>query len=186
MFLLLPLSLALAAPLLLIGYDLLTGIYQPYRPRLEPYPAYPELGSEWVMHPLDNPGDWLPNGLDAADVNDDGYLDYVVNYEYRGRVRLLVHPGKSLGDEPWPAYDITRMPDAESAAIGDLDGDGQFDVVIVTGIEHTAEPSGAFICWGEGGPPYAWSNAAPIPASKGGSSFMSGSTTWTETAIWTS
>jgi hypothetical protein len=45
------------------------------------------------MHPVDNPSDWLPNGLAPADVNDDGYNDYLTNYEFAGRIRVAFHSG---------------------------------------------------------------------------------------------
>lgn len=114
-------------PLLVVGFfylcDLITGVVPPYRWTDTPHPRYPELGLPWRMHPLDNPGDWLPNGLDQADVNGDGRVDFVVNYEWTGRIRVLFHPGPSLSpDQPWPATDAGRVPNAESAAFGDLDG----------------------------------------------------------------
>ena len=58
-------------------YDALIGIYRPYSPKTNLHLEYPELGLEWKMYPVDNPGDWLPNGLDTVDVNDDGFADYV-------------------------------------------------------------------------------------------------------------
>jgi hypothetical protein len=166
-------ALVLALPGFFWVYDLVSGIYRPYRPRLEPDPSYPELGVEWVMHPIDNPGDWLPNGLDPADVNGDGRDDYVTNYEYGGRIRVALHPGPELGDGPWPAVDAGRFPDAESAAMGDLDGDGLVDVVVVHGIEHTREPPAVRILWGAGGPPWSWRDGGPLPASLGGWQFLS-------------
>jgi hypothetical protein len=39
------------------AYDALTGINAPYAPIMELHPDYPELGVEWKMHPVDNPGD---------------------------------------------------------------------------------------------------------------------------------
>ena len=53
-------------------HDLVSGVYPPYAPP-RPHPRYPELGMPWRMHPVDNPGDWLPNGLDVADINGDGF-----------------------------------------------------------------------------------------------------------------
>jgi hypothetical protein len=88
-------------------------------------PHWPELGVPWRMYPVDNPGDWLPNGLDMADVNGDGGPDSLVNYEWTGRVRVVFHPGRGLTpDRPWPAVDVGRFPNAENAAFGDLDADG--------------------------------------------------------------
>ena len=76
-------------------HDLVSGVYPPYSsPR--PHPRYPELGTPWPMHPVDNPGDWLPNGLDVADVNADGFPDFLVNYEWTGRIRVVFHPGRAL------------------------------------------------------------------------------------------
>jgi hypothetical protein len=165
--------LVLAVPTFFWLYDLFTGIGHPYRPRLDPHPVYPELGVEWIMHPIDNPGDWLPNGLDPADVNGDGYDDYVTNYEYGGRIRVALHPGPVPGDDAWAAVDAGRYPDAESAAMGDLDADGAVEVVVVHGIEHTHEPPAVRILWGEGGPPFSWRDAGPLPASLAGWQFLS-------------
>jgi hypothetical protein len=75
----LPCLAVLFCPALVVGffyaYDALTGINTPYAPIKKVHSDYPELGIEWKMHPVDNPGDWLPNGLGAADVDDDGRDD---------------------------------------------------------------------------------------------------------------
>jgi len=128
------------------------------------------------MHPVDNPGDWLPNGLDVADVNGDGYPDLLVNYEFRGRVRVVFHPGGPLSrDRPWPAVDVGVFPNAERAALGDLDGDGIVDVAVVHGVEHTGREPGVRVLWGltppDPGLPtsaFRWADAGDLPESQGG------------------
>lgn len=135
-------------PIIFYTSDVLSGVNHPYTAQIDPHPAYPELGIEWEMHPVDNPGDWLPNGLDVTDVNGDGYLDIVTNYEYKGRIRVAFHPGPTPNDDFWVAIDAGIIPNAESAAFGDLDGDGHADIVVAHGIEHTDMPPGIRILWG--------------------------------------
>ncbi|MCX7750835.1 MAG: VCBS repeat-containing protein [Candidatus Bipolaricaulota bacterium] len=148
------------------GHDLLLGLHHPYG-RGSPNPKWPALGTPWAMWPVDNPGDWLPNGLDSADVNGDGFPDLLVNYEFRGRIRVVLHPGRSLAhDRFWPAVDVGFFPNAESAALGDLDGDGALDVVVAQGIEHHRGPSALRILWGEAGA-LRWHDGGPLPASVG-------------------
>ena len=127
------------------------------------------------MYPVDNPGDWLPNGLDMADVNGDGDPDSLVNYEWTGRVRVVFHPGRGLApDRPWPAVDVGRFPNAENAAFGDLNADGIVDIVVVQGIEHHADPSAVRILWGRSPPDpeaslsaYAWEDGGMLPEGTG-------------------
>ncbi len=148
------------------GHDLLLGLHRPYGSGA-PSPKWPELGTPWAMWPVDNPGDWLPNGLDLADVNGDGFPDLLVNYEFRGRIRVVLHPGEDLArDRFWPAIDAGYFPNAESAAVGDLDGDGAVEIVVVQGIEHHGDPSSVRILWGEKGSP-RWRDGGPLPASLG-------------------
>jgi len=170
-------TLVLALPLLVAGFfyahDLAVGIYPPYRWTAPPH--CPELGVPWRMYPVDNPGDWLPNGLDMADVNGDGCPDFLVNYEWTGRIRVVFHPGRGLSpDRPWPAVDVGRFPNAENAAFGDLDADGIVDIVIVQGIEHHADPSAVRILWGRSPPDpeaplsaYAWEDGGMLPQGTG-------------------
>jgi len=48
-----------------------------------------------------------------------------VNYEWTGRIRFVFHPGAALSPNRfWPAVDVGTFPNAENAAVGDLDGDG--------------------------------------------------------------
>lgn len=127
------------------------------------------------MHPVDNPGDWLPNGLDVADVDGDGFPDLLVNYEWTGRIRVVFHPGPALSPEqPWPAVDAGFFPNAENAAFGDLDQDGIFDVVVVQGVEHSGGASGVRILFGLTGSRAAprgralhWEDGGMIPESVG-------------------
>ncbi|MFX0139247.1 MAG: FG-GAP repeat domain-containing protein, partial [Candidatus Hodarchaeota archaeon] len=101
----------------------------------------------WRMYEIDNPGFLLPNGLDVADVNGDGFLDYLTNYEWDGKIRIAFHPGLSNVKKSWPAITIGSIENAESAAFGDFDGDGNFDVVVAHGSELFTH-SGVFLIWG--------------------------------------
>ena len=150
----------------LYAYDAWIGVNQPYRPQAEPHPLYPELGRAWPMHPVDNPGDWLPNGLDAGDVDGDGDDDYLTNYEFRGRLRIALFPGAEAAGKGtfWPAIDVGRIANAENAAFGDLDDDGHLDIVVAHGVEYTRRPAGLAILWGEAGP--RWHDAGDLPASR--------------------
>lgn len=123
------------------------------------------------MWPVDNPGDWLPNGLDVVDANKDGFPDLLVNYEFTGRIRVVLHPGSGLSRRSyWPAVDVGFFPNAENAAFGDLDGDGFVDIVVVHGIEWTSEEPGVSLLWG--GPGLRWSLGGLLPASQGGWHFL--------------
>ena len=166
------------APVVVIGFfyghDLILGLHRPYGPG-RPSPRWPELGTSWAIYPVDNPGDWLPNGLDVADVNGDGFPDFVVNYEWTGRIRVVFHPGADLSrDRYWPAADAGTFANAENAAFGDFDGDGNVDIVVVQGIEHHRDPAAVRILWGErvpdpAAPPsgYTWADGGPLPESVG-------------------
>lgn len=158
------LAALLLPALFLYARDAVLGVNRPYVPRGS-HPAFPELGPEWRMHPVDNPGDWLPNGLDGADVNGDGWEDYLTNYEFTGRLRVALHPSGAPSADPWPAIDAGRVPNAENAAFGDLDGDGWVDILVAHGVEHTDALAGIRVLWGGPGP--SWSDGGDIPSSLG-------------------
>jgi hypothetical protein len=132
----------------------------------------------WPMHTIDDRFRGA-NALGAADVNGDGFTDYVTNYEFDQRYVIALHPGRG-GDvkAPWPtavAYFLGGRQDGvdtEHAALGDLDGDGNLDVVGAQGWHTTAffegQNAGVRIVWG---PPAArlfdesaWIDAGRIPA----------------------
>lgn len=127
----------------------------------------PKLEAQvWKMHKIDNPGLPLPNGLTQADVNKDGFPDYLTNYEWDGALRIAFHPGLERVDESWPAVTVGSVANAESSALGDFDGDGNFDVVVAHGAEMLAH-SGVLFIWG---PPAnrtaegsAWLKSEDIP-----------------------
>jgi hypothetical protein len=124
----------------------------------------------WKMHVIDNPGYLLPNGLDAADLNNDNFSDYLTNYEWDGKIRIAFYPDIMNVRSKWPAITIGSIPNAENAAFGDFDNDGNIDVVVVHG-EELSFQAGVLIIWG---PSHelvetksAWKQSKDIPATIG-------------------
>lgn len=135
----------------------------------------------WPMHTIDDRFRGS-NALGRADVNDDGFIDYVTNYEFDQRFVIAFHPGAS-GDvrNPWPTVIAHQPPlpfadgqqfDSESAVLGDVDGDGNLDIVASQGghfstIWEGRQP-GIRIIWGppvaSTADPDAWIDAGRIPA----------------------
>ncbi len=121
------------------------------------------------------------NALGPGDVNQDGFPDYVTNYEFDQRYVVSLHPGPE-GDpkQPWPAVAAwSPNPLAngngvnpEHAALADLDGDGNPDIAAAQGWSDLAfwegsEP-GIRIVWGPPPDlvlePSAWIDGGRIPA----------------------
>jgi hypothetical protein len=120
----------------------------------------------WELHQIDNPGYVLPNGLDNADVNKDGFDDYITNYEWDGYLRIAFHPGIANVHQRWKAINIGRIENAESSAFGDFDNDNNTDVVVAHGEEFGAQ-SGVLIIWApnasESEDPEKWIMSSDIP-----------------------
>ncbi|MEX2684204.1 MAG: FG-GAP repeat domain-containing protein [Candidatus Sigynarchaeota archaeon] len=126
-----------------IGLDICFGFFARGTLPLPP-------GSQvWRMHTIDNPGFLIPNGLRAADVNKDGFKDYLTNYEWDGKIRIAFHPGLGHVRDAWPSITVGDAPDAESSTFGDIDGDGNPDILIGHGAEYGGV-SGVRVIWGPG------------------------------------
>ena len=95
----------------------------------------------WPMHAIDSRFRGA-NALSSGDADQDGFADYVTNYEFDQRIVISFHPG--AGDivrQPWPTV-VAWMPkplangngvDPEHSALCDLDGDGNLDVAVSQG-----------------------------------------------------
>ena len=112
-----------------------------------------ELGRVYIT--FGGPGPWslaLDEDFDracyvrAADVNNDGWIDVVASQrdDANGMVKWWRNPGNGGGD--WGAYSVTDddFTQSRSFAVGDLDGDGDVDIV-VAGLDSGA----SYISWYE-------------------------------------
>ena len=85
-------------------------------------------GAEWERHVIDNSSRGA-DGVRAADVNGDGYLDLTTGWEEGGVIRVTMNPGPAGVKGKWPAVTVGEVASPEDAVFVDLDGDGRVDVV---------------------------------------------------------
>jgi hypothetical protein len=106
-----------------------------------------ERAAEWKMHHIDRQY-YNHNSLSPGDVNGDGFDDYVVIHEGPDVLTIILHPGvnEKLYQE-WEKIVIGEGLNIEYAYFGDLNGDGNLDIVFVNG-----DRSDVSIVWGPGRP----------------------------------
>lgn len=145
-------------------------------------PSPPLADRPWPMHTI--AGTFRgANGLGAGDVDEDGDVDYLTNYEFDQRYVLSINPG--VGDpaqrRQWPQVQVWppdgRAPaqgrgvNPENSVLGDVDGDGHLDVVAAQGeslLEFWEGNSpGIRVIFGPGGSealdPSRWVDAGRVP-----------------------
>lgn len=72
------------------------------------------------------------DGTDVRDVNGDGWLDVASAWQQRGRTIVHINPGAGGIASEWPFVPVDfeiNAKDAEDAVFGDIDRDGNVDVV---------------------------------------------------------
>lgn len=112
----------------------------------------------------------LCNGLDPADFNRDGFMDYVTNFEDTGTIVIVFHPGLEGIRNGWPNVIAGQFDRAESSCAGDMDGDGWCDIAVAHGHERAGEKAGITIVWNPAqedkvAESTAWKNSEFIPGS---------------------
>ena len=112
----------------------------------------------------------LCNGLDPADFNRDGFMDYVTNFEDTGTIVIVFHPNLQGVRNGWPNVIAGQFDRAESSCAGDMDGDGWCDIAVAHGHEGVGEKAGITVIWNpaqkyKSAESTAWKNSEFIPGS---------------------
>ncbi len=134
------------------------------------------VNEPWVMHPIAS-NLRGPNSISSADINGDGYLDYVTAYQFDQRYVISLHPGTSGNPKlPWQQIiafqpnplTATTGVNPENATFADVDGDGFLDIIGAQGWSDLAffdgSQPGVRVIWGGGA--NSWTDGGVIPATQ--------------------
>lgn len=119
----------------------------------------------WKMHHIDRQF-YNHNSISPADFNGDGFMDYVVIHEGPDKVTIIFHPGVNANlYKAWKKVVISEGNNVEYAYAGDMNGDGNLDIVYANG-----DKADVNILWGPGSEyaddPKKWADGGSIPSSK--------------------
>lgn len=122
------------------------------------------LSAAWPRHTIHH-GLLGADGVNAADLNGDGWLDVVTGWEQSSRVTVSLNPGCTCAArEGWPTVVLPeRIGSVEDAIFADVDQDGHLDVLA------GGEGRQLFVYFGPDDPgllmtPWAWSPMEVVAA----------------------
>lgn len=87
-------------------------------------------GANWTPFTLHNPTSGEPDRNILADIDNDGDLDAVIGYGHDSEHKLAWYEQPAEATDLWTEHLIANLFKPQSVDVGDLDGDGDLDIVV--------------------------------------------------------